>query len=130
MDNRIELFSVEFVSFIPDTLVSGVLYICIEARLVAHLCPCGCGETVFTPLHPTEGWKLTYDGQSVSLSPSIGNFQQACCSHYYIINNCVKWCGNFQPKRKNKKKKKSHKKLFLHTRLHRTLTSSWSEAKI
>ncbi|WP_353963011.1 DUF6527 family protein [Streptomyces sp. NBC_00365] len=34
---------------------------------------CGCGRKVVTPLAPQE-WKLTLDGVSVSLHPSIGNW--------------------------------------------------------
>jgi hypothetical protein len=42
---------------------------------------CGCGKKVVLPLHPTHG-KLTYDGETVSLSPSVGNWSFPCESHY------------------------------------------------
>lgn len=36
-----------------------------------------------TPFSPTD-WKMIYDGMSVSLEPSIGNWNLACRSHYII----------------------------------------------
>lgn len=41
-----------------------------------------------TPLTPTD-WKLIYDGETVSLSPSIGNWSFACLSYYWIRNDRV-----------------------------------------
>ncbi len=32
---------------------------------------------------PTD-WKLTYDGETISLNPSVGNWNLACRSHYVI----------------------------------------------
>ena len=72
-----------FVERIPRTLEPGVLYISMEYATAAHSCACGCGEEVMTPLTPTD-WKMTFDGETVSLSPSVGNWQLACRSHYII----------------------------------------------
>ena len=80
----------EFVDVIPRALDLGKLYVCCRYRAVKHLCACGCGAEINTPLHPT-GWTLTCDGVSVSLSPSIGNWSEKCHSHYWIINNRVQW---------------------------------------
>ncbi|MEI9956251.1 MAG: DUF6527 family protein [Ferruginibacter sp.] len=66
----------------------GVLYISVEYSSVIHKCVCGCGNKVVTPLSPTE-WELTYDGKSVSLKPSIGNWNFECKSHYWIIKSKV-----------------------------------------
>lgn len=54
-----------------------------------HKCICGCGNEVVTPLSPTD-WELTYNGKSVSLYPSIGNWNFDCKSHYWIIKNEIK----------------------------------------
>lgn len=89
--NRIELFEPFFCDSIPSELAPGVLYISMVGRLAMHLCPCGCGKVVVTSFAPGH-WKLIFDGESVSLSPSIGNFNFECQSHYYICNNRVKWC--------------------------------------
>ncbi len=73
----------EFVKHIPEHLEPGVLFVSMEYGMVAHSCCCGCGEEVTTPLTPTD-WKLTYDGETISLNPSVGNWNLACRSHYVI----------------------------------------------
>jgi hypothetical protein len=80
----------EFVEFIPEVLEQGTLYISIPFCTAAHKCCCGCGEKVVTPLSPTD-WSLTFDGRSISLHPSIGNWSFACGSHYWIMKSEVKW---------------------------------------
>lgn len=80
----------EFVEFIPDELKEGTLYVSIRFATATHLCCCGCGSKVVTPLRPTD-WKLIFDGKTVSLDPSIGNWSFACRSHYWIVRNRVKW---------------------------------------
>ena len=72
-----------FIPSIPRKLEPGVLYISIECATAMHSCCCGCGEEVVTPLTPTD-WQLTFDGETVSLWPSIGNWNFACRSHYVI----------------------------------------------
>jgi hypothetical protein len=59
----------QFVEFIPEELAEDILYISIRFATASHLCCCGCRNKVVTPLHPTD-WKLTFDGKTVSLSPS------------------------------------------------------------
>lgn len=51
---------------------------------------CGCGNYVITPITPTD-WHLTFDGESISLHPSIGNRSFPCQSHYWIRHNRVQW---------------------------------------
>lgn len=80
----------EFVESFPDRLESGKLYVSIEFATVAHSCACGCGHQVITPLSPAE-WQLTFDGESISLRPSIGNWSFDCQSHYWIEKNRVRW---------------------------------------
>lgn len=72
-----------FVEQLPERLEPSVLYICMEYATSAHSCCCGCGEEVVTPFTPTD-WKMTFDGETVSLSPSIGNWNFTCRSHYFI----------------------------------------------
>jgi len=80
----------KFIELAPPVLEEGVLYISVEYCSAIHKCVCGCGNKVVTPLSPTE-WKLTFDGKSVSLNPSIGNWNFECKSHYWIIKNKVKF---------------------------------------
>jgi hypothetical protein len=82
----------QFVQYIPDQLSEGVLYISMEYGTAAHSCCCGCGEQVVTPFTPTD-WKMIYDGESVSLWPSIGNWTLACRSHYMIDRGRVLEAG-------------------------------------
>jgi hypothetical protein len=72
-----------FVQYIPEQLEPGIIYISMQYATAAHGCCCGCGEQVITPFTPTD-WKLTFDGETVSLWPSIGNWNFACRSHYII----------------------------------------------
>ncbi len=97
-----------FIKYIPEELAPGVLYVSMEYATVVHLCACGCGEKVVTPLSPTD-WNLHYDGRNITLSPSIGNFEFNCMSHYYIRNNRIAWCED-----KDRKKKKSRKRKWWH----------------
>lgn len=83
-----------FVEFMPDELEQGIIYISLEYGSVIHLCACGCGEEVNTPLSPT-GWKLTYNGKVVTLHPSIGNWSYDCRSHYWIQNGEIVWAENW-----------------------------------
>ena len=80
----------EFVEFIPEDLEQGTLYISIRYKTGTHLCCCGCGNIVVTPISPTD-WKITFDGKTVTLHPSIGNWSFPCHSHYWIRNNRVEW---------------------------------------
>ena len=84
----------EFVKAIPDELEEQTLYVSMDYATVAHKCCCGCGREVVTPLSPTD-WKLIYDGESISLSPSIGNWSFKCRSHYWIKNSIIRWAGQW-----------------------------------
>lgn len=79
-----------FVDAIPETLEERTLYVAMDFATAAHKCCCGCGQEVITPLSPTD-WKIVYDGVSVSLSPSIGNWSFPCQSHYWIVRNTIEW---------------------------------------
>lgn len=72
-----------FVEFMPSPLEPGVLYISMTYATAAHQCCCGCGEEIVTPFTPTD-WRMTFDGETISLRPSIGNWNLACRSHYVI----------------------------------------------
>jgi hypothetical protein len=80
----------KFVEFMPETLEDGILYVSVEYCTALHKCACGCGNTVVTPITPTD-WQLSFDGKTISLSPSIGNWSFDCQSHYWIKNNRVRW---------------------------------------
>ena len=79
----------QFVEFIPEQIEQGILYISIQYCTAIHKCVCGCGNEVVTPLSPTD-WELTFDGKTVSLSPSIGNWNFECRSHYFITRSQIR----------------------------------------
>ncbi|MBS0214100.1 MAG: hypothetical protein JSR26_13140 [Proteobacteria bacterium] len=87
-----------FVDLLPQPLERGVLYISIRYKTMAHLCCCGCGSKVVTPLSPT-GWSLIYNGKEASLRPSIGNWSLPCRSHYWILKNRVEWAESWSQER-------------------------------
>lgn len=103
--NRISHLIPTFTEHFPDHLESGVLYISMEHKICAHLCACGCGQKVITPLAPSK-WALTYDGENVTLYPSIGNYAFACQSHYFLLGGKIKWIveNNEKPQKRKKQK--------------------------
>ncbi|WP_394706442.1 DUF6527 family protein [Draconibacterium orientale] len=80
----------KFVKTVPDSLDEGTVYITTHYNTAIHKCMCGCGNEVVTPFSPND-WSLCYDGESISLSPSIGNWSFECQSHYWIESNTVIW---------------------------------------
>jgi hypothetical protein len=70
----------------PEQLEPDVIYVSLRFSLVSHQCACGCGEEVVTPLSPRD-WQLIFNGETVSLYPSIGNWNFQCRSHYWIDQN-------------------------------------------
>ncbi len=80
----------EFVKNIPEKIDDGIIYISMEYATAIHKCCCGCGNQVVTPFSPTD-WKITFDGSTITLFPSIGNWNFPCQSHYWITNNEVVW---------------------------------------
>lgn len=79
-----------FVGEIPDVLDNDVLYISLEHRTTIHKCCCGCDNETVLPLSPSE-WKLTFDGESISMNPSVGNWNFPCRSHYWIRSGQIRW---------------------------------------
>jgi hypothetical protein len=84
----------KFVEFIPEQLENEVLYISLLYCTAVHKCICGCGNEVVTPITPTD-WQVTFDGETVSLSPSIGNWSFDCQSHYWIVNNKIRYSNRW-----------------------------------
>jgi hypothetical protein len=95
---RRKVLAHEFVESIPDELKEGTLYVCIRLATVVHKCCCGCGNEVVTPLSPTD-WKLIFDGDTITLYPSIGNWGFCCQSHYWIRGSRVRWAPRWSQQR-------------------------------
>ena len=89
---RINHMAVNFVESIPVQLEAGVLYVSIDYRTMSHLCACGCGRRVATPIRPhPHGWTVAYDGANATVSPSVGLLKLPCRSHYFIDRGRVRW---------------------------------------
>ena len=79
---------VETIPQLPD-METGTLYVSMRFATLSHLCPCGCGRLVDVTLDPATR-SLTYDGEYLTLRPSIG-VKFPCESHYSIIRNAIRW---------------------------------------
>lgn len=103
----------KFVEFIPEVLEDDTLYITIKYKTAAHICICGCGNKVITPFSPAD-WQLIFNGKTVSLKPSIGNWSFDCQSHYWITNNEIIYAEKWSEEKikKNRKADKRKKKKF------------------
>jgi hypothetical protein len=93
---KTDKFTLQRVRYMPSGLERGVLYVSEEFATAAHLCACGCGAKIRTPLGPTE-WSFKETKSGPTLSPSIGNWQQACQSHYLIEGGQVIWAPKWSP---------------------------------
>lgn len=87
-------FRTEFVECIPNPRKEGVLYISTAFKTAVHSCACGCGNKVVTPLNPAR-WKFTWDGEDTTISPSVGNWDFPCQSHYLIVAGRVQWSSTW-----------------------------------
>lgn len=77
-----------YVDFIPKELEQNKIYISKEYKVATHLCLCGCGNEVVMPL-TKNGWQVSFSGSDmkVSFTPSVGNYNLDCKSHYIITKN-------------------------------------------
>ena len=85
------------VHYVPRTLEPGILYVSEEFGAALHLCACGCGLKVSTPISPTD-WDFEESSKGATLYPSVGNWQQPCRSHYFIRDGKIIWCEAWTPK--------------------------------
>lgn len=115
---RIDQIKAEVVDLAPKVLEPGRLYISHKYRAAVHLCCCGCGEKVVTPLSPAE-WQVHVQNERVTLHPSIGNWSMTCQSHYLIRDSRVIWAGTFSKKQMTAVFERDQRDL---KRLHQTST--------
>ena len=90
----VDRLDAEFVEAFPAAMEPGVLYVSLEYRTCGHLCACGCGQEVTTPLSRAQ-WAFTFDGEDISLWPSVGNWSLPCRSHYIVDQGRVRWARTF-----------------------------------
>lgn len=79
------------VKCIPEELEENVLYVSKEFGTASHLCGCGCKTEIVTPIG--DNWWTFHENCGLfSLTPSVGNYQIPCKSHYFITNNQFVMC--------------------------------------
>nr|WP_240915427.1 DUF6527 family protein [Polaribacter sp. 20A6] len=105
------MLEARFVKFIPDRLKKGVIYVSYEYNTVIHLCACGCGNKVVTPITPIQ-WSYSYNGESISLSPSIGNWNFDCKSHYWVRDSQFVWAENWSEDKISKVQQNEQKEII------------------
>lgn len=103
----------QFVEHFPEKLEPGELYLAMEFATAAHLCACGCGNKVITPFSPAD-WQMSFDGETVSLKPSIGNWSFRCRSHYWLRSGRVVWAGDMSQEAINAVRKRDIRAKALH----------------
>jgi hypothetical protein len=86
-------YAYQAVERIPQQLREGVVYYSEEFELAALLCACGCGHRV-TLLVPDSHQVTSQDGLA-TIRPSIGVWDAACRSHYFITAGEVEWLPAF-----------------------------------
>lgn len=107
---KIDNYEIQFVGYMPDEFKQGVLYISMRGKIVIHLCACGCGEKVVTPISPDD-WKLTFDGETISLYPSIGNWD-FLADHTILFGIIEVYLLKIGKKNKYQKRRKNPRKVF------------------
>ena len=101
--SRVTNLKTVFLKTMPpdEDMEHGVIYVSIPFQLAIHLCACGtCRQQTVTPLNlfpeDSRGWNYFVSGEQpdllVTLTPSIGNFQMPCKSHYYVTLGQIVWC--------------------------------------
>lgn len=116
---RVSRVEHRFVEEIPRQIQGGILYISTTYATAIHRCACGCGAEVVTPLSPTD-WSFIYNGESISLTPSIGNWAFPCRSHYWIDYGDVVWAGEMSDRaiELGRARDRKHKKAYYDVKAH------------
>lgn len=121
--NRDVILKHEFVQYLPAQLADATVYLSMAYRTACHKCCCGCGSEVVTPFSPTD-WKLIFDGETISLEPSIGNWSFPCRSHYWIRRNKVRWARAWSDEDIETNRRRDKMAKDFHFGLNLTTTSS------
>ena len=93
IDNKLLMIIPVFCDQVPSNTEQGKVYVSMKFATAIHLCACGCQNEIVTPFSPKD-WNLLFDGKTISLNPSIGNWQLKCHSHYWIKKNQIVWADN------------------------------------
>ena len=117
-------FEVQNVVAMPQILEPGVLYVSREFETAHHLCACGCGHKVRTPLSPVE-WQVFETPQGGTMHPSIGSWQFPCKSHYLILEGEVVWAGRWSDSQIAAGRARDQRKLHTYLERRNAKRPSW-----
>jgi hypothetical protein len=114
-------FKLKRVQYMPKELDPGLLYVSEQYEVAGHLCACGCGNKVMTPLGATE-WSFEDSSHGPTLTPSIGSWQLPCKSHYWIAGGEVRWAGQWTPEQieRGRRAEADRRRGYYETREHGT----------
>lgn len=117
--SRLSTIQPEFVEFVPKELEEGVLYVSVPYSTTVHKCACGCGSKITLPIN-TSKWRFLWDGERISLWPSVGNWSYPCQSHYWIEQNRIEWASSKWSREKigrNRARDKAERQRYLESRV-------------
>lgn len=83
---RVDGVTYEKLEFTPakEDMEFGKVYISDEYKSSSHLCMCGCGQLVITPLGGGKNWDYSIDSKDkLTLHGSVKN-RMGCKVHYVI----------------------------------------------
>lgn len=123
---KTEHFTLQSVRYMPKLLEPSILYVSEEFHTAAHLCACGCGQKVRTPLGPTE-WTVRSASRGPTLRPSVGNWQLPCKSHYLITNGRVHWSNQWTEKQIRAGREREHERRSVYYEARRPKVSWWRQ---
>jgi len=86
-------YRVKRVDRLPSVVDENVVYVCDEYEIAALKCACGCGHTVTLLLD--DGHQVRDVEGFADISPSIGVWDAACKSHFWIRQGNVIWGRTF-----------------------------------
>lgn len=119
-------FELRKVQYMPTQFEPGILYVAEEFKAAAHLCACGCGSIVRTPLNR---WTLIETEQGPSLQPSVGNWEERCQSHYWIEGGNVRWAPKWSRSEIEAGRREEQKRLDAYYQRHKKLRQFWKRLK-
>src|SRR5680860_635512 len=123
--SRLATIRPDFVEFVPKELEDGVLYISVPYSITVHKCACGCGSKITLPISPAK-WHFSWDGDSISVWPSVGNWSYPCQSHYWIEQNRIEWAPKMTQEKieANRAWDKADRENYLNSHTQRTGTDA------
>lgn len=80
---------------LPDNPPPGVMWVFVEDGepvAVDFLCPCGCGNSCYTPLRMNHPHRWEYS-PGPTLAPSI-RYLSGCKAHFFITSGKAVMCGD------------------------------------